>query len=128
MKKVTLFKIYTADQDEAVRFYVDQLGFELAEDKLLGDYRWVVIRAPDNHELTLNLELARTPDEKALVGRQAGAQPFFSITTDDCVRDHAQLRARGVKFDGEPKKMPFGTGVTMQDLYGNKIYLTQEPV
>jgi hypothetical protein len=52
-----------------VRFYVDKLGFELAEDKRLGDYRWVVIRLPDNKELTINLEIARTDEEAALVSK-----------------------------------------------------------
>jgi catechol 2,3-dioxygenase-like lactoylglutathione lyase family enzyme len=127
MRKITLFKLFTANQDEAVCFYVDKLGFELAEDKKLGDYRWVVIRLPDNPDLTINLEIAKTPEEKALVGRQAAGQPFFSITTDDCMRDYAELGSRGVKFDAEPKKMPFGTGVTLQDLYGNKIYMIEEP-
>ena len=127
MKKITLFKLFTENQDEAVRFYVDKLGFELAEDKKLGDYRWVVIRLPDNKELTINLEIARTDEEKALVGRQAAGQPLFSLTTDDCMGEYASLKRRGVTFEGEPKKMPFGTGVMLRDLYGNKIYMLEEP-
>jgi catechol 2,3-dioxygenase-like lactoylglutathione lyase family enzyme len=127
MKKVTLFKLFTKDQDEAIRFYVDKLGFELAEDKKLGDYRWVILRLPDNAEFSINLESARSEEEKALVGRQAGRQPLFSLTTDDCMGEYAALKARGVSFDGEPKKMPFGTGVMLQDLYGNKIYMMEEP-
>jgi hypothetical protein len=43
------------------------------------------------------------------------------------LRDYKDLKARGIKFDSEPKVMPYGTGVMMQDLYGNKIYLNQEP-
>ena len=38
------------------------------------------------------------------------------------------MKRRGVKFNGEPKTMPYGTGVMLQDLYGNKIYLNQDPV
>jgi len=79
-------------------------------------------------EVSLNLEIARTDEEKALVGRQAAWQPLFSLNTDNCMRDHAELKHRGVKFEGEPKVMPYGTGVMMQDLYGNKIYLNQDPV
>ena len=126
MKKLSLFKVYVSDQEEALRFYVDQLGFEVAEDKLLGDYRWLLVRMPDNEEVTLNLETARTEEEKALVGRQAAGQPLFSVSTDNCKRDYAELSGRGVKFEGEPKVMPYGTGVMMQDLYGNKIYLNQD--
>jgi catechol 2,3-dioxygenase-like lactoylglutathione lyase family enzyme len=127
MRKVTLLKVFTTDQDEAIRFYTEKLGFVLDENKLLGDYRWVVVRAPDNSEMTVNLELARTPDEKALVGRQAATQPLFTLTTDDCIRDHKELKARDVKFHSEPEVMPYGTGAMMQDLYGNRIYLFQEP-
>ena len=128
MKRLTLFKVYVSDQEEARRFYVDQLGFEVAEDKLLGDYRWLLVRMPDNKEVSLNLETARTGEERALVGRQAAGQPLFSLSTDNCMRDYAELKRRGVKFEGEPKVMPYGTGVMMQDLYGNKIYLNQDPV
>ncbi len=126
MKQVTLFKVYVSDQEEALRYYVDKLGFEVAEDKFLGDYRWLLVRAPENREVSLNLEIARTSEEKALVGRQAAGQPLFSIATDNCQRDYAELKDRGVNFLGEPKVMPYGTGVMMQDLYGNRIYLNQD--
>ena len=127
MKNFTTFKVYVSDQEEARRFYVDKLGFKVAEDKQLGDYRWLLVQPPDSGEVSLNLETARTDEEKALVGRQAAAQPLFGISTDECLRDYDELKRRGVKFDGEPKVMPYGTGVMMQDLYGNKIYLNQEP-
>lgn len=128
MNKVTVFKLYVSDQEEAKRFYVEQLGFEVAEDKKLGDYRWLLVRAPDDRELSINLEIAKTNEQKALVGRQAAGEPLFAISTDDCKRDYVELKRRGVKFEGEPKVMPYGTGVMMQDLYGNKIYLNQDPV
>ena len=127
MKKVTVFKVYVSDQEVARRFYVEQLGFEVAEDRRLGEYRWLLVKAPDSQDVCLNLEIARTEEEKALVGRQAAGQPLFSISTDDCLRDYAQMKGRGVTFEAEPKVMPYGTGVMMQDLYGNKIYLNQDP-
>jgi len=127
MKKITLFRVYVKDQDAARKFYVDQLGFEVAEDNLLDDYRWLLVRAPGNHEVSLNLEIAKTDEEKHLVGRQAGNQPLFAIGTDDCKRDYAEMKRHGVRFEGEPKTMPYGTGVMMLDLYGNKIYLNQDP-
>jgi catechol 2,3-dioxygenase-like lactoylglutathione lyase family enzyme len=128
MNRVTVFKLYVSDQEGAKRFYVDQLGFEVAEDKRLGDYRWLLVRAPNNTEVSINLEIAKTNEQKALVGRQGAGEPLFAISTDDCKRDYAELKRRGVKFEGEPKIMPYGTGVMMQDLYGTKIYLNQDPV
>lgn len=127
MKKLTTFKIYVLDQEDARKFYVNQLGFNVAEDKRMGDYRWLLVRPPDTQEVTINLEFARTQDEKALVGRQAAGQPIFGLATDDCLRDYRDMLSRGVKFEGEPKVQPWGTGVMLQDLYGNKIYLSQEP-
>lgn len=128
MKRLTVFKVYVSDQEDACKFYVHQLGFKVTEDKSLGDYRWLLVQAPDNEEVSLNLEIARTDQEKALVGRQAAEQPLFSIETDNCLRDFAEFKRRGIQFDGEPQVMPYGTGVMMRDLYGNKIYLNQEPV
>lgn len=127
MTKLALFKLYVSDQEEARKFYIDQLGFELAEDKRLGDYRWLLVRPPQNGDVCLNLEIAKTDEEKALVGRQAAGQPFFSLTTDNCRREYEQMTARGVRFLEAPKVMPYGTGAMLEDLYGNKIYLNQEP-
>ena len=50
----------------------------------------------------------------------------FAIT-DNCLRDYQHLKGQGVHFEGEPNVMPYGTGVTLHDLYGNKIYLNEEP-
>ena len=65
MKKIVLSKVYVKDQDAALRFYVDKLGFEVAEDKALGDYRWLLVRAPNSREFSVNLEIAKTDEEKA---------------------------------------------------------------
>lgn len=127
MNKVTLFKLYVSDQEKAKGFYVTQLGFEVVEDRKLGDYRWLLVRAADNTEVSINLEMAKTDEQKALVGRQGAGEPLFSISTDDCRRDYLEFSRRGVKFEGEPKVMPYGTGAMLQDLYGNKIYLNQDP-
>jgi catechol 2,3-dioxygenase-like lactoylglutathione lyase family enzyme len=126
MRRITVFKVFVSDQEEARRFYVDQLGFEVAEDRRLGDYRWLLVRAPDNTECAINLEIARTSAERALVGQQGAGTPIFGIATDDCMRDYQELRKRGVTFDGEPKTMPYGTGVMLQDMAGNRIYLNQD--
>jgi hypothetical protein len=81
---------------------------------------------PGNEEFCLNLDIARTGEQKALVGRQAADLPLFSIETDDCLSEYWALKKRGVEFDGEPEVRSYGTGVLMKDLYGNKIYLNQD--
>jgi predicted enzyme related to lactoylglutathione lyase len=126
MENVTLFKLLVLDQDQALRFYVDQLGFQLAEDKRLGPYRWLLVRAPGDDHLALNLSLAENAEERALVGKQAGQQPLFTIATSDCRRDYQELQRRGVSFEGEPETMPWGTGAMLKDTCGNRIYLSQD--
>jgi catechol 2,3-dioxygenase-like lactoylglutathione lyase family enzyme len=125
--RLTVFTLFVNDQDQALRFYVDRLGFVVSEDNRMGDYRWLLVRAPETPDVALNLELARTPDQQALVGNQGGGKPLFGLSTDNCGRDFQAMKARGVTFDGEPQTMPFGTGVMLNDLYGNKIYLNEDP-
>ena len=58
MKRVTLVKLFVNNQDEALEFYTAKLGFEVVEDSKLGDYRWLLVRLPDNREFALNLDVA----------------------------------------------------------------------
>ena len=127
MRRVPLFKLLTRDQNEALAFYVEKLGFEVAEDNRMGDYRWLLVRLPDNKEFCINLELARNDAQRVIVGKQAADLPLFSIETDDCLRDYATMSAKGVAFEAAPEVQPFGTGAMLKDLYGNKIYLNQDP-
>jgi len=126
MKRITLVKLFVSNHDEALEFYTKKLGFEVAEDSTMGDYRWLLVRLPDNKEFCINLEVARTSEQKALVGRQAADLPLFSIETDDCMSQYRALKERGVEFEGEPEVRPYGTGVLMKDLFGNKIYINQD--
>src|SRR5262245_46415908 len=125
--RLSVFTVFVNDQDQALEFYVDKLGVVVSEDNRMGDYRWLLVCAPDTPDVAINLELARTPAQQVLVGKQGGGKPLFALATDDCRRDFDAMKARGVVFDGEPQTMPYGTGVTLNDLYGNKIYLNEEP-
>src|SRR6266545_3184781 len=118
MKRLTVFKLFVTDQDDALAFYTQKLGFEVAEDKRMGDYRWLIVRLPDNRAAGINLALATSDEQRALVGKQAAGDPLFGIETDDCLRDYREMKARGVSFMGEPEVRPYGTGVMLQDLYG----------
>ena len=126
MKRVILVKLLVNNHDEALEFYTNKLGFEVAEDSKMGDYRWLLVRLPDNKEFCINFDVAKTSEQKALVGCQAADLPLFSIDTDDCMSQYRALKERGVEFEGEPEARPYGTGVLMKDLYGNKIYINQD--
>jgi catechol 2,3-dioxygenase-like lactoylglutathione lyase family enzyme len=127
MKRLSLLSVFVKDQDAAIEFYTKRLGFELVEDVPLGPQRWVTLRLPDDDVVSLTLKLAQTDEHRALVGKQGGSQPFFAMVTDDCIREYGRMKDAGVKFHGEPDIQPYGTGVTLEDLYGNKIYMNQEP-
>jgi len=127
MNRVKIISLLVRDQDAAIDFYTRKLGFELLEDKPFGPSRWVTVALPGQRDVTLALELAATPEDEALVGRQAGSHAFLGFDTSDCMGDYRRMHALGVKFQGEPQSGPWGTGVQLEDLYGNKLFLSQEP-
>ena len=127
LKKNIIAGILVKNFDEALDFYTKKLGFVVAEDFPMGTDRWLTITAPGNQDCVLALHEARNEAEHALVGKQMGSYPFLGIATDDCVGDYERMKGLGVKFDGEPSVRPYGTGVMLEDLYGNKIFLNQEP-
>jgi catechol 2,3-dioxygenase-like lactoylglutathione lyase family enzyme len=124
--RITAVNVLVEDQDEALRFYTETLGFELVEDFDLGGYRWLTVRAPGD-SVTLSLTQADTEAERRLVGRQGGGKPLLGITTEDCMGDYERLRARGAIFEGAPQAQPYGTGVLLRDLHGDGIFLNEEP-
>ena len=127
MNKVKIISVLVHDQDAAIEFYTKKLGFELLEDKPFGTSRWVTIALKNNRDLTLALELVTAAEDKALVGKQAGSHAFLGLDTSDCLADYRRMKSLGVKFLGEPQSGPWGTGVQLEDLYGNKLFLSQEP-
>lgn len=127
MNKIKIISLLVRDYDEAINFYREKLGFELLEDAAFGDSRWVTLALPDQRDVTIALELAKTDEDRALVGRQGGSFAFLGIDTTDCMSDYNRMKALNVKFQGEPTSGPWGTGVLFEDLYGNKIFMSQEP-
>lgn len=127
MKRMSVVSLFVRDYDAAIEFYVGKLGFRLVEDVPFGSERWVTVRPPDDDVVTLALVRADTAEDRALIGRQGGSHPVFALVTDDCQAEYQRMKGAGVTFRGEPKVEPYGTGVTLEDLYGNRIYLNQEP-
>jgi catechol 2,3-dioxygenase-like lactoylglutathione lyase family enzyme len=109
LKKNIIAGILVKNFDEALDFYTTKLGFVVAEDFPMGTDRWLTITAPGNQDCVLALHEARSEADLALVGKQMGSFPFLGIATDDCLGDYEHMKARGVKFDGEPSVRPYGT-------------------
>jgi catechol 2,3-dioxygenase-like lactoylglutathione lyase family enzyme len=115
------------DQEKALRFYVDVLGFEKMADLPFGEYRWLTVTAPEGvagMELVLEpMAFAPARDwQKAL--RDAGI-PATAFITRDIQAEVRRLKARGVVFRGEPQAMGPITAVLFEDPCGNLLNLVQ---
>ena len=112
------------DYDEAIRFYVDVLGFELVEDSPATTNdgrakRWVVVRPPG---AGTGLLLARADGERQAraVGDQFAGRVGLFLRVDDFDAVHERLRAAGVAFAGAPRDEPYGRVVVFADVAGNR--------
>jgi catechol 2,3-dioxygenase-like lactoylglutathione lyase family enzyme len=122
--RIDLTTLVVSDQDEAVRFFTEALGFELTEDRAstTDDWRpkrWVVVRPPGGGAGVL-LARADGPDQQAAVGNQAGGRVGFFLHVDDFATQHARMVREGVEFLEEPRHEPYGTVAVFVDCAGNR--------
>lgn len=115
------------DYDEAIRFYVDVLGFALIEDTAIPaqDKRWVVVAPRGSTGPHLLLARAVGEEQASRIGNQTGGRVFLFLHTDDFWRDFHAYKSRGVIFVREPKAESYGTVAVFRDLYGNLWDLLQ---
>ena len=108
------------DYDEAIRFYTEELGFELVEDTVLNETkRWVLVRPKGSSECCLLLAKAVNEQQDNHVGNQTAGRVFLFLYTDDFWRDYKQMLSRGIKFIRQPLTENYGTVAVFEDLYGN---------
>ncbi len=124
--KIGHITLLVKDFDEALNFYVEKLGFQKRRDDKFGeDMRWVTVSTNDQPDFELTFVLADTEEKLKVLGKQAGDHVFMTFQTDDCERDYKIMKAKGVKFYGEPTMQMWGTEVAFEDLYGNLYDLIQ---
>ena len=128
--KITLASIFVEDQDRALRFYTDILGFEKKHDIPMGQFRWLTVTSPEGVSgVELVLEPMAFPParvyQKALFDAGIPATAFMSA---DINAEFQRLKARGVRFRGEPTMAGPVTVVLFEDTCGNLINLVQPPV
>ena len=126
-QRLALVSVVVREYDEAIAFYVDQLGFTLVEDSFVPAQgkRWVVVAPPGGHGTQLLLARASNEAQFARIGDQTGGRVFLFLYTDDFWRDYRNYRAGGVIFAREPKEHGYGIAAVFQDLYGNLWDLVQ---
>jgi catechol 2,3-dioxygenase-like lactoylglutathione lyase family enzyme len=122
--QLDLVTIVVDDYDPAIRFFVDVLGFELAEDapSLTNDgrpKRWVVVRPP-NAQTGLLLARADGDTQRPIVGRQVVDRVGFFLRVDDFEATYQRIITSGVELVTEPRDEPYGRLVVFRDVAGNK--------
>jgi predicted enzyme related to lactoylglutathione lyase len=125
--KIKLTSLYVDDQEEALRFYTDILGFVKKGDVRNGDYRWLTVASPEEPDgIELQLALNDNPATKAY--QQAmfqQSQPAAMFHTDDLQRDYDRLTVLGVTFTVPLMSEDWGSMAVLDDTCGNLIQLTQ---
>lgn len=125
--KIGLTTIYVDDQDEALRFYTDVLGFAKKTDVSQGPYRWLTVASPEDPEgAELQLALNDSPAAKAYQEAMfQHSQPAVMFFTDDIEADHERISARGAEFTMAPTKVTGSTIAQLNDTCGNLIQISQ---
>ena len=125
--KIKLTSVYVDDQDKALTFYTEKLGFQKKADFSQGPYRWVTVSSSEEPN-GAELQLALNDDPAAKVYQQAMFQqskPAAMFYTDDVQRDSDRLAGLGVTFTVPPTSAGWGTMAVLNDTCGNLIQLTQ---
>ncbi len=125
--KIKLTSIYVDDQEKALHFYIEVLGFVKKADFSQGSYRWLTIASPEDPDGTeLQLALNNNPAAKAYQQAQFQQnQPAAMFFTDDLQADHDRMKARGAQFTMPPTDVTASRIAMVNDTCGNLIQITQ---
>jgi catechol 2,3-dioxygenase-like lactoylglutathione lyase family enzyme len=123
--RINVTSVLVDDQEKALRFYTEVLGFVKKTEIPLGEHRWLTVVSPEAPD---GVELALEPDEHhgarafkdTLV---ADGIPFTSFAVDDVQKEHERLTALGVRFTQEPTVMGQMTTAVLDDTCGNLIMI-----
>jgi catechol 2,3-dioxygenase-like lactoylglutathione lyase family enzyme len=126
--RINLTSVLVDDQDKALRFYTDILGFEKKTEIPLGHYRWLTVVSPgdpNGTELVLEPDAhpAAKPFKAALV---RDGIPFTSFAVDDVQKEFERLSGLGVRFTQDPTQMGPVTTAIFDDTCGNLIQIAQQ--
>jgi predicted enzyme related to lactoylglutathione lyase len=125
--KIKLTSIYVDDQEKALHFYTDVLGFAKKSDFSNGPYRWLTVASTEEPNGT-ELQLALNNNPAAKTYQQAifqQNQPAANFITDDVKGDYERIKAHGAEFTMPPTDVTGATIAMLKDTCGNIIQLTQ---
>ena len=125
--KIKVTSLYVDDQEKALRFYTEVLGFAKKTDFSQGPYRWLTVASPEEPEGTeLQLALNNNPAAKAY--QQAifqQGQPAMMFYSDDLQADYERLKSHGAEFTMQPTDVTASTIAMLKDTCGNLIQVTE---
>ncbi len=125
--KIKLTTVYVDDQDKALRFYTEVLGFVKKADFSQGPYRWLTVASAEDAEGT-ELQLALNNNPAAKTFQQAlfqQSQPAAMFFTDDLQADYERMKAQGAEFTMPPTDVTASKIAMVNDTCGNLIQVTQ---
>jgi predicted enzyme related to lactoylglutathione lyase len=125
--KIKLTNVYVADQEKALRFYTEVLGFVKKADFSKPPFRWLTVTSPEDPDGT-ELQLALNDNPAAKAYQQAlfqQGQPAAMFFTDDVQADYERMRARGAEFTMPPTDVTGSKIAMLNDTCGNLIQVTQ---
>jgi len=125
--KIKLTTVFVDDQEKALRFYTDVLGFIKKADFSNGPYRWLTVGSPEEPDGT-QLQLALNDNPAAKTYQQAvfqQGQPAANFLTDDVKGDYQRIQTGGAQFTMPPTDVTGATIAVLNDTCGNLIQITQ---
>ncbi|KJF72079.1 VOC family protein [Agrobacterium arsenijevicii] len=128
---VQVVGLYVLDQDEALQFYVEKLGFRVHTDARNGDYRWLTVQHPDQPDFQLGLFRPQAPVvddatvQDLMEAVAKGAMPPLVLVVDDCQAAFDAMHKRGVEFTQEPIVRYGSVDASFRDPSGNGWKLVQ---
>jgi len=129
INKLILVSVLVKDQDEAIAFYCDKLGFEKRHDIARDSgNRWVVVSPQKQNEIGIVLRKPHAGDNELItkeLDREIGRGTLWTFSTSDCQATYEELRAKGVKFVQKPYNSEFGVEAIFQDIYENRFQLLE---
>jgi predicted enzyme related to lactoylglutathione lyase len=125
--KIKLTRVYVDDQEKALRFYTEVLGFVKKADFSQGPFRWLTLASPEEPNGTeLQLALNDNPAAKAYqVATFQQGQPAAMFYADDVQADYERMKARGAEFTMPPTDVTASKIAMLNDTCGNLIQVTQ---
>ena len=125
--KIKLTSVHVDDQEKALRFYTEVLGFVKKADFSQGAYRWLTVASPEDPDGT-ELQLALNGNPAAKAYQQAmfqQSQPAAMFFTDDVQADYERMKARGAAFTMPPTDVTASTITMLNGTCGNLVQVTQ---